>query len=601
MKKKWIALACAITVIASTISGCGGGAAGTETKPAGDSGTAASGETTDAKTENMAAGNGEAVEITIGALDIQNSADMEVWPTAVVEALEAKLGIKLTFVGYDEERLNLDFASGQLCDIMMVYPKHMDGVLKGGHALALDPYLETTASNIGSDKMMIRNEVMRKYRSNGSNELFFTTPQVTDVGKGETSSLLGLGYGVRWDLYKEIGSPEINSGDDYIDALIKMRDLYPQTEDGLPVYATSAYNDLGTHAWTMRGLLDRGFATLDGNSMYTVDIKNEANELSHNVYSQSMDTPFWSDMKFYNRMWNEGLLDPDCFITKGEDMIDKYSKGQYLGAITSWHYGKWNEAQAAKDPETTKGFVILPSYMGWTNAVYQGGWADKLFFVSSSSKNQEKAVAVLDYLSSTEFARIANSGIEGVNWEVKDGVPALTEDTIDMMGNAARQAEWKKTGLSKSPISMGNYLGNSESTICEDGYPASLWNTPEIWASTLTSTEKDFCTTMGVQYPSQVLDKRIDAGTSMDMRMFNTLATMCIPAAPKDITRIDNNCVELVINALPSIVQAEDEAAFNQAREKLIADLKSADVETAVEWWTTNWNEAKTAVEEISK
>lgn len=598
MKRKWIAAMCAFTVLAGTMAGCG---AATET-----TGKTAETDSKTSKTEEKTTGGeqasgetaGDKVEIKIGALNFQSSSDREVWPTTVVEELEKKLGVTMTIVGYDEERLNLDLASGQLCDIMMIYPKHLDGVLKGGHALALDPYLDNIASNIGSEKMNLRNEVMRKYRSNDTGNLFFVTPAVADEGIGEGGPTLGLGYGVRWDLYKEIGAPEINNGDDYIDAMIKMKELYPQTEDGLPVYITSAYNDLGTHAWTMRGLLDKGYATLDGNSMYTVNVSTKENPLSHNVFSESTETPFWTDMKFYNRMYKEGLLDPDCFITKGEDMVDKYSKGQYLGSITPWHYGKWNDAMKAQDPETTKGFIILPSYMGWTNAVYQGGWADKMFFVASASPNAEKAVEVLDYLSSKEFARLEESGVEGVNWTVNaDGIPELTEDVIDMKSNPARIEEWKKLGLG----TMQDMMGNANNSVLEDGYPASLWNTTEIWSQTLSSTEKDYSEFMGIDYPSQVLQKRIEEGKSIDQRDFNTLATICMPTAPKDITRIDNNCVELVINALPSIIQAQTEEEFNSAKETLISDLKNADVETAITWWNTNWETAKQAVEEMKK
>ena len=37
--------------------------------------------------------------------------------------------------------------------------------------------------------------------------------------------------------------PEINNDDDYIEALKKMKESLSETEDGLPVYAMSAYND----------------------------------------------------------------------------------------------------------------------------------------------------------------------------------------------------------------------------------------------------------------------------------------------------------------------------------------------------------------------
>lgn len=585
MKIATVMLALALSL--GTFAGC----ADTD-KPQGNSGT---GSTDTNKTEGTKTDSTQKVELVLGAMGFQSSEDDKYWPTAITQEIEKELNITLKTIKYDEEKLNLDLAAGQLCDMMMVYPKHLDGVLKGKHAVELDSYFDTIAKDINSEKMQLRNNIMREYRSDGADKVFFTTPSVGDIGFGETAAILGIGYGVRYDLYKEIGAPAIYTGDEYIDAMKKMKALYPQTEEGLPVYAMSVYNDLGLHGWTMRGLLDKGYATLDGNCMYLIDvIKNES---KHNVYQADDETPFWSDMKFYNKLWKEGLLDPDCFITKGEDMKDKYAKGQYLGTVVNWYDGDFYTNNSKEDPNTLKGFITLPSYMGWTNATYRAGWADKLFFVSSHSKNIERTVSLLNYFHTNEFARLATSGVEGVHWETADGKGTLKADTKTMKSDGARLEEWNKLGLG----GWTSYMAQAETSIMADGMPASLWLTPEVFAETLNPLQKDFCETMNVEYPRQLLEKRIEEGKCIDQSTFNTAITACMPSAPKDINRIDNNCVEIVTTSLPGLVQAKGDAEFNAAKDKLLADLKAADIETAITWWIDNYNTAKKTVESLGK
>lgn len=98
--------------------------------------------------------------------------------------------------------------------------------------------------------MEFRNNVMKTFKSNGEDVQYFVTPRVT-FGDTEANygTVLNNGYVVRWDLYKEIGCPEINNDEDYIKALKAMKEIYPETEDGLPVYAMSAYNDSQLHSY----------------------------------------------------------------------------------------------------------------------------------------------------------------------------------------------------------------------------------------------------------------------------------------------------------------------------------------------------------------
>lgn len=540
----------------------------------------------------------EHVEITIGGINMGSSDTKEGWPNEVVQKLEDKFNVTLSLKTYDNESLNLDLSGGNTTDIVQVNDANIEGVVKGKHAVNLEDY-QDIAPNIFSDNMNFRNELMKTYKSNGDDVQYFVTPRVTfDGAEANYGTVLNNGYIVRWDLYKEIGCPEINNDDDYIEALKKMKEIYPETEDGLPVYAMSAYNDSQLHAYFYKGCLAEGYINLQG-GIYVQNVTT--NELVPDLYDEGVegDTPFWSGVKFYNKLYREGLLDPDCFITKSEDLKEKYNKGQYLGGSVNWYYGTYNENQRTADPETLKEYVTLPSYLGWGNEKNLGGWFGKYFFVSSHSANVERAVMILDYLQSEEFSRDIDSGVEG-RWTTDDsGKPSLTADTVAMKTDGSRLDEWKASGIGESDLSA--MCGLDYYNVASDGGLIDLWYDEDMLDDSMTYAEKDMCSTLGIDIPSDTLKKRVEAGTSIDLGTGINAIQMGLPTTPKNIVRIDSNCEEITMSAIPSLVQAASDEEFEAAKADLIAQLKDAGAEESVEWWTNAWTEAKTTIEGLTK
>lgn len=540
----------------------------------------------------------EHVEITIGGINVNSSDSKEGWPNEVVQKLEDKFNVTLSLKTYDNESLNLDLSGGNTTDIVQVNDANIEGVVKGKHAVNLEDYKDI-APNIFSDNMNFRNELMKTYKSNGDGVQYFVTPRVTfDGAEANYGTVLNNGYIVRWDLYKEIGCPEINNDDDYIEALKKMKEIYPETEDGLPVYAMSAYNDSQLHAYFYKGCLAEGYINLQG-GIYVQNVTT--NELVPDLYDEGVegDTPFWSGVKFYNKLYREGLLDPDCFITKSEDLKEKYNKGQYLGGSVNWYYGTYNENQRTADPETLKEYVTLPSYLGWGNEKNLGGWFGKYFFVSSHSENVERAVMILDYLQSEEFSRDIDSGVEG-RWTTDDsGKPSLTADTVAMKTDGSRLDEWKASGIGESDLSA--MCGLDYYNVASDGGLIDLWYDEDMLDDSMTYAEKDMCSTLGIDIPSDTLKKRVEAGTSIDLGTGINAIQMGLPTTPKNIVRIDSNCEEITMSAIPSLVQAASDEEFEAAKADLIAQLKDAGAEESVEWWTNAWTEAKTTIEGMTK
>ena len=571
--KKVLSLLCAVTMATTLLAGCGG----TKTDSKGSAAGSASGAGTSSAKASSTASKAAA------------DTDEANWPTETVEELEKKFNCSIKFKGYQKDSLNLDLSGENTTDIVQINEDNIDGVLRGKHAVNLEDY-KAIAPNIFADAFTFRNNVMKNFKSDDSKGQYFVTPHVTTDNVEETfGAILPFGYAVRWDLYKEIGSPKITNDDEYIAALKKMKEKYPKTESGDETYAYSIYNDAKLHAYFHKGCLSEGYVNLEG-GLYVQNVKT--NELVSDIYDVDEGgkvTPFWAGVKFYNKLYREGLLDPDAFITKGEDIREKYSKGQYLGGQNNWYFGDYNSNERKKDPNTLKEFVLLPSYMGWANEPNKAGWSGKYYFVSSHSPNIERAVMVLDYLQSPEASRDTNSGVES-RWEVKDGKAVLKDDTKTIKSDGARAEELTKSGIGES--NMYSSVGYADNAVLADGGMVNLFLANDILADTLTVAEKDMCKTLTITLPSDLLKNGIAEGKNIDMRDTKSAIRMVIQAATKDINRIDGNVEEITIKALPSLVQAKTDAEFDAAKAKLMEDLKAANVEKSVSWWKENWNTA---------
>lgn len=577
--KKMIAVLGATALVVSCLGGCGFG------KGNGSS----AGKTTAKSADDVDLS--EKVDISIGGLSLFDSSTTT-WPTEVIKEVEKKYNCTITVKPYDQESLNLDLSGGNTTDIVQIADANIEGVLKGKHAVNLLDY-KNIAPNIFSDEMNYRNTIMQNFKSDDKDTQYFVTPHVvTENAEKNYGSVVPTGYVVRWDLYKQIGCPKINNDDDYIEALKKMKKIYPKTEDGLETYAMSAYNDSDLHTYFFKGCLGEGYVNLE-DGLYVQDAKT--NDLVVDIYDKGEDvkTPFWSGVEFYNKLYREGLLDPDNFITQGEDLTEKYTKGQYLGGTVNWFYGTYNTNNKGTDKE----YIALPSKLGWVNEPNRAGWTGKYMFVSSHSPNIERAVMVLDYLQSSEFARSAESGIEG-RWEKgDDGKPHLTEDTMSMKTDSSRVDEWKASGISDG--GTDNLVGWDYNNVLSDGGLVNLWNDEDVMKANLTTAEQDLCKQFKIDLPSDLLKNRIEDGTSMDLSEANPTIRMCLEITPKNITRIDSNCIQITENALPGLVQAKSDEDFKSAKEALLQQLADAGVDESIEWWQNAWETSKSSIDKL--
>ena len=353
-----------------------------------------------------------------------------VWFT---EILKEKLGITLNLqddVGTGAGQIMQSLlASGELPDIVgFNNPKDAKNAASAGLLLNLNDY-EDQLPNIYGNKNYDSARSYQEDLTGGEEKGLYIIP--TKIGPQDD---INFNPQLRWDVYKKVGKPEIQTLEDYLPVLKEMQDAYPETADGKPVYGISLFSGwdsnnmaLATYISTLYGVDSRGIspfteAPSDGNGEVISILDDESK------YKRALDFFFQA-----NQM---GLVDPDSITQKWDNVLDKYNNGQILFSPWEWAAAGFNTTDRTN----------VDDFQG-----YQSVWAkdftvpilqDNLIGenwslgISAACKNKEAALKFLDYFYSYECVDLLYNGPEGEVWELdQEGKRYVTDKGWDIMDN----------------------------------------------------------------------------------------------------------------------------------------------------------------------
>lgn len=595
MRKKGLALMLVTAMAMGMLSGCGDKPADAGASDQGASKTeeGSAQEADDSGQENSQDAGGEAsgdlVPITWMMLDN----DFEGEPTEVLkdvqEALRDYAGVEITFEGCDTQKLDLLLTGSELPDIITVNRNYCNTLLVGKKVAKLDDYLQY-APNLES-LSPIRIAAMRKYYSNGDGGLYFWTPS---VGNETSGAELWNGLTIRWDWYKELGCPEVKNPDEFLEVVKQIVDNHPTTENGDKVYGVATFSDGTLWGWQIPGAY-WGYHNIS--DAYSMRLANDANEVVNNF--TVMDSPVWHMIEYYFKANQMGIFDPDSLTMKSDDLNAKATNGQIVSPLCSWYGGSLYDNSRAENPDSLAGYMVLPmeGQYNWDNGTSQIGWS---YYTAASADTPylEQIMKVFDFLNTKEGSRLAYMGKEGRVWETVEGKAVIKDEYVQMKLNGDPKE------VSKNLSSMwGGMMGAANMTMLDDGAPVSLWDTPDIWKLTLNPLQKDFSEHYGVEVPAEAARNLIAEGKAYDFSA-GTLAKdilTLIPATPADISRIDTRCTDIMIKAIPNLVLAADQAEYDRIKEETLAELEAADIQTSIEWWTTQSEEIREFLKSVKE
>lgn len=378
-KKRILALGLSLCMFGGLLAGCGA----EEKKPETDNGT----ETTESL-DDMAAYFAEKDHYTIKVMCFgdSDSTTVEKISEKISEYTEEALNcdVEITRMGFANymTQLNMDLSSGEEFDLFIPMAAPIDYV-NAGQIQPITDLIPEFAPNL--------NAVMeeRDWLTNTFDGDIYGLPNYQNKATV-------LGVGMRKDICDELGIDyeNMSSWDDYHDALVKVKNAYP---DMYPIASNGGNMFSGETAYTGQDSCG---------DTYNLAVLEDPYDENGKVQSW-FETEQFAEVT--NRMYEwaqEGLIQPDA-STSTDDVNLLVASGKAFFYFQHTKPG-WEEEESGKsNTEIVCWRYGTPNYIG-----YQTAW-----FVPTASGDPERAVAFYDMMySNKEISNLVINGLEGENY-----------------------------------------------------------------------------------------------------------------------------------------------------------------------------------------
>ena len=386
-------------------------------------------------TEAAAGGEeGGVVELTFYNADGQE----DPWTDPVALAITEATGVKLKTdypVSSDDQKIALMIAEQNFPD--MIFAKgDASSLIEAGALIDMTDLIEEYGPNI---KKLYGDEFDKLKYSADDPSIY----QLSSYAVGGSTYKSSGNAQIQWAAIKENNYEQIKTLDQFEQVIKDYLAAHPTNEDGLSNIGLS----LSTSDWhwmiTMGNPAGYIAEAAPDNGQWIIDENYNA---IYKFRSEKVKEYF----RWLNRMYNEGILDPEFATQTHEDYIAKIASGRVVALTdTDWDYQDGEKVLKA-DGKMDKTYAPLAITMDESQKsavlMYQGLTTGYGVGITTSCKDPVAAIKFLDYLCSDEGQVLINWGIEGVNYEIdENGHRYRTQEEIEYSQNDKDYS--KKTGV----------------------------------------------------------------------------------------------------------------------------------------------------------
>lgn len=328
----------------------------------------------------------------------------------LADYLEEELGIKMDiWVNTDgsTEVANM-LAGGEYSDIFIWgSQQNFQIAIDGGNVVNLMDYQDQLPSVFENEEYAGAIQYLKD--TYGDGEALYALP----MRVGAQESVYAFSPSLRFDVYQEIGAPEITDWDNFLDVLEEMQNAYPETEDGQKVYALSmAGTDVST--WWYNVVEPRGIHDKTKLVLASYDL----NEIK-SIFAE--DSEVLAGLQWLFDANQRGLLDPDGMTQTNEDYQAKVSSGRILYVPFEWWGATNYNTEERTNAEDPTGYAQV-----WPECFILPASSDNLcgnvrtVAVSTKCENIEAALKYLNWLYSSEGQDIYHNDFEGYLYTVDE-------------------------------------------------------------------------------------------------------------------------------------------------------------------------------------
>lgn len=428
------------------------------------------------------------------------------WDNPVAEEITRRTGVKLVpeiVVDDPDQRIALMLASGQYTDIVLNVNSALNQMIDSGDAVQLDELIDNYGPNIKA----FYGDMYDRIRHTDGNIYSFGFGASTQ-GEYSPGTWWNVGFFVQNQALINQNYPSILTPEDFENVIRTELAQNPRTADGQQRYGLclgTSDNFRFIFSILQPANLVNGLP-VDGDFVYKEDTDKVELAMRQDYMREYI--------RWYNKMYNEGLIDPESFTQNYDTYVSKISAGRVIGLINGgWEFngaiqalrdaGQGNNAYMAFDP------VINPNTMKWSDlaggiVANSGG-----FFITSKCKNPAKIVNFFDFLASEEGQILTEWGIEDVNYTI-DANGYRVQTQADKDAQAADPMGYSQTtGVQLYARDYGQWLHQPYGVKTSNGQMLFNVDTSNADAS-FSQEEKDVLAKYGYKYFTEVYPSSMD-------------------------------------------------------------------------------------------
>lgn len=503
--------------------------------------------------------------------------------------LNEEVGVSLNILptgDQAQEKLQALMASGELPDIIIFNStKDVQSAIRGNMLINLDDYLDQLP-NVQANA----STALQYSRDNNSNDTGKAYTIANAIGPADIGTEPSWGPYLRWDLYEQIGSPAINTWDDYLTALQKMQELQPETAEGKKTYGITLWKDWDNYSMFLAQELGPTIGIDCGDQLGQLPFLQVDFNTGETKNTLDEDSQYMQALKFYYKANQMGLVDPDSLTQTYDTAKSKITEGRVFFSWWSWLNDAYNTVDNTNAEEPTGFAAVLPTNTKTLIPGVNNIGKSPFLAISSATKNLDACLKYVDYMYSTDGLQQLFNGPEGVTWEAdSDGVPKITEEG------------WKYINDLTLELPDGGKFGDGYRMLGSYGLSTTFINPTtsqtlsyKLWPSTTeynlaskTNLQKEWSSVTGYNTTMEYLKDK-------DMTIEIPIAQALIPAMTDDISSLASKIGEIVKEDSWKMIFAKDDAEFQSYYDDMIKKAEGLGLQTVYDWSLESWNSAKT-------
>ena len=376
---------------------------------------------------------------------------------------------------------------GNLGDILIVDKAKFPEIVEAGLARDISDKLPE-CENIMKFKTQI--DVYNKGLTGEEGKYYGIPTEMTDTAPDTlTDDVIYSSPMLRWDLYKEIGAPKLETLDDLLAALEKIHEIHPANDDGDPAYPFSLWPD-----WDNNDNMIGPANVVQLTTWYGQKLKGSALLQPDYTFKKlyERDGAYYKITKFLNQANQKGLVDPDSGTQNWDNACAKMSSGRVDIFWYSWQVGFWNSLDRQQAGTAMRFIPVNDMYFYADADRYYG--SDRMFGVGGKVEGEkyDRIMEFLDWYASPEGATIQHTGLKDFNYTVNDDGTFTVKNDNALMDNLPVPEEYGGGGYDDGYNDINQWIVSSLciNPLTGERYAQKFWKSYK--EQTMTEMKKEW-------------------------------------------------------------------------------------------------------------